>query len=106
VIRRGFWLAVGAALGVSGYRRAQRLARSGGVVTVAATAGRSAVHGAAFARDVRAGMALYRDGPERDARGRYLDRHQAGAGRTLDSQQRAARRPARGTAAHRQGRGR
>jgi hypothetical protein len=103
VIRRGFWLTAGAVLGVTGYRRATRLARAvvpasrpatTGVLTLApeplrrrplltsrqvlrgaARAGRSAAQGAAFARDVRDGMA------------EYLDRHAQGAGRTLGSQQ-------------------
>jgi hypothetical protein len=105
VIRRGFWLAAGAVLGVTGYRKATRLARAvvpagrparPGVLTRppeppprrrppllltsrqvlrgAARAGRSAAQGAAFARDVRDGMA------------EYLDRHAQGAGRTLESQ--------------------
>jgi len=97
MIRRGFWLALGAALGVSGYRRARRLAQSGGLVAVAASAGRSAVHGAAFARDVRDGMAQYQ------AAGN-LDRQRSRAGRTLDRQQRPPRRAASGGAAGRQGR--
>ena len=102
MIRRGFWLAAGAVLGVTGYRKATRLARTvvpagrparTGVLTLApepprrpplltsrqvlrgaARAGRSAAQGAAFARDVRDGMA------------EYLDRHAQGAGRTLESQ--------------------
>ena len=103
MIRRGFWLAAGAVLGVTGYRKATRLARAvvpagrparTGVLTLApepprrrpplltsrqvlrgaARAGRSAAQGAAFARDVRDGMA------------EYLDRHAQGAGRTLESQ--------------------
>jgi hypothetical protein len=99
MIRRGFWLALGATLGVSGYRRASRLARSlvpasqgaqpgAGVRVVsrrsaftgrrvlqgAARAGRSTAEGAAFVRDVRDGMA------------EYLDRQASDAGRTLESQ--------------------
>jgi hypothetical protein len=84
MIRRGFWLATGAVLGVTGYRRVTRLAR---VLTVPrATGTRSlpgtgptarpqllappvrttspvtrAVAAARFARDVRDGMAEYRD---------------------------------------------
>jgi hypothetical protein len=86
MIRRGFWMAVGAALGVSGYRRASRLARtvfpagagtalaarSGGrarppaitgrsLLAAAASAGRGTAQGVAFARDVREGMAEYFD---------------------------------------------
>jgi hypothetical protein len=104
VIRRGFWLLAGAVLGVTGYRKASQLARAvvpagrparTGVLTLApqslrdrrplltsrqilsgaARAGRSAAQGAAFARDVRDGMA------------EYLDRHGQGSGRTLESQQ-------------------
>jgi hypothetical protein len=89
VIRRGFWLVAGAVLGVTGYRRATRLARSlapavssrtgrdagsrttGGtrrpvlsgraVLAGAARAGRGATQGAAFVRDVSDGMAEYWD---------------------------------------------
>jgi hypothetical protein len=99
MIRRGFWVAVGAAIGVSGYRRASRLARTvfparpgGALVTgpagrgrptvitgrsllaAAASAGRGTAQGVAFARDVREGVA------------EYLDRQGEQAGRTLDSQ--------------------
>ncbi len=97
MIRRGFWLAAGAVLGITGYRKATRLARtltgqaqqarSAAVLPAAARAsivarqtrlalparagarpgGRaaSAIAGAAsaagFVRDVRDGMAEYRD---------------------------------------------
>jgi hypothetical protein len=101
MIRRGFWVVVGAAIGVSGYRRASRLARSAfparpgsalattagtagaprpAVITgrtllaAAATAGRGTAQGVAFARDVRDGMA------------EYLDRQPDAAGRSLDNQ--------------------
>jgi hypothetical protein len=96
MMRRGFWMAVGAALGVSGYRRAGRLARtvfpgtalaarSGGrarppaitgrsLLAAADSAGRGTAQGVAFARDVREGMA------------EYLDRQGDQAGRTLGSQ--------------------
>jgi hypothetical protein len=101
VIRRGFWLVVGATIGVSGYRRASRLARSvfparpgralaapaagpgrarpplitgRSLLAAAATAGRGTAQGVAFARDVREGMA------------EYLDRQGEQAGRSLDSQ--------------------
>jgi hypothetical protein len=84
MIRRGFWVAVGAAIGVSGYRRASRLARTvfpgrpgsalaagsssrarptvitgRSLLAAAASAGRGTAQGVAFARDVRAGMAEY-----------------------------------------------
>jgi hypothetical protein len=101
MIRRGFWLVVGATLGVSGYRRVSRLARSltpaaagtqvasrsaamvsrrpvltsRQVLTGAARAGRSTAEGMAFVRDVRDGMA------------EYLDRQAQVTGRTLESQQ-------------------
>jgi hypothetical protein len=99
MIRRGFWVAVGATIGVSGYRRASRLARTvfparpgsalatgysararpsvitgRSLLAAAASAGRGTAQGVAFARDVREGMA------------EYLDGHGDEAGRTLDSQ--------------------
>jgi hypothetical protein len=99
MIRRGFWVAVGAAVGISGYRRASRLARTvfparpgsalatgpgerarppvitgRSLLAAAASAGRGTAQGVAFARDVREGMA------------EYLDRQGAEAGRTLDTQ--------------------
>ncbi len=108
MIRRGFWLVVGATLGVTGYRRASRLLQSfrptpsgqvasGRVVlrteslltgrrvlSGAARAGRGAAASAAFVRDVREGVA------------EYLDQQDSATGRTLGSQQdRASRgRPA------------
>ena len=97
MIRRGFWLVTGAALGVTGYRRASRLLQSfrphqagpGGRVVLrspapltgrrvlagAARAGRGAAASAAFVRDVREGVA------------EYLDQQESGAPRTLESQQ-------------------
>jgi hypothetical protein len=102
VIRRGFWLVAGAVLGVTGYRKASQLARavvpasrpaqtgvltlapqpprrrplltSGQILRGAARAGRSAAQGAAFARDVKDGVA------------EYLDRNGPAPGRTLESQ--------------------
>jgi hypothetical protein len=84
MIRRGFWLVLGAILGVGGYRRVTRLAHAlvpgargpqpgagalarrpeltgRRVLAGAARAGRSAAEGAAFVRDVREGMAEYLD---------------------------------------------
>jgi hypothetical protein len=67
VIRRGFWLTTGAVLGVTGYRRATRLARMLTMPTATSPAGarrsttRRAVAAAGFARDVRDGMAEYWD---------------------------------------------
>jgi hypothetical protein len=100
MIRRGFWVAVGAAIGVSGYRRASRLARTvfparpgsaratgswgrarpavitgRSLLAAAASAGRGTAQGVAFARDVQEGVA------------EYLDRRGDQAGRTLGSQQ-------------------
>jgi hypothetical protein len=99
MIRRGFWVAVGAAIGVSGYRRASHLARTvfparpgsalatgpagparptvitgRSLLAAAASAGRGTAQGVAFARDVREGVA------------EYLDRQGGEAGRTLGSQ--------------------
>jgi hypothetical protein len=52
VIRRLFWLTLGAIAGVAGYRRVEKLAQRRSLV--------SAVRGTArFARDVRAGMDEY-----------------------------------------------
>ena len=97
MIRRGLWLLLGAAVGVTGYRRASRLAQSvlprpagqlalrqsapltgRRVLSGAARAGRGAAASAAFARDVRDGVAEYLD--QQDATHRQ-------AGRTLGSQQ-------------------
>jgi hypothetical protein len=67
MIRRGFWLLLGAVLGVSGYRRLTRVAKAllpqGELVqlhagTPAARAGAGTI---AFVRDVRTGMADYLD---------------------------------------------
>ncbi|HUZ22214.1 MAG TPA: hypothetical protein VMV07_00455 [Streptosporangiaceae bacterium] len=98
MIRRAFWLVLGATLGVSGYRRARRLARALApaargpqpgaapaarrpqltgrrVLAGAARAGRSTAEGVAFVRDVREGMA------------EYLNRQEQQAGATFDSPQ-------------------
>jgi hypothetical protein len=77
MIRRGFWLAAGAVLGVTGYRKATRLARmitnSPAAPRALMPAGRAAEArvrqparlrigaAASFARDVRDGMTEYRD---------------------------------------------
>jgi hypothetical protein len=88
MIRRLFWVIVGALLGVTGYRRLRRLTHAvtlGGRRDTAP--GKSRVPGgwarstALFARDVREGMEL------------YADRHPRLAGRTLEGQQTRARRP-------------
>jgi hypothetical protein len=100
MIRRGFWLAAGAVLGVTGYRRLTRLAR---ILTVPRTPGLQSLPGpgstarpqlmgpparsrsqvtravaaARFVRDVRDGMAeyreLHRDEPDPASRGRTLE---------------------------------
>jgi hypothetical protein len=86
MMRRGFWLAAGAVLGVAGYRKASRLARSvtgapvpgrmlgpgsrargagsgeaGAPVPVTVPMGARIRSAASFARDVREGMAEYRE---------------------------------------------
>jgi hypothetical protein len=62
VIRRGFWMGLGAALGVTGYRRASKLARVIRPTRRTLSSRRSAVNGtAAFLRDVRDGMDEYLD---------------------------------------------
>jgi hypothetical protein len=82
MMRRLFWVIVGALLGVTGYRRLRRLTRA---VTLGgrrdSAPGRAWVPWALFARDVREGMEL------------YADRHPRLAGRTLEGQQARARRP-------------
>jgi hypothetical protein len=87
VIRRLFWVGVGALAGVSGYRRLSRLARAAGIGgrPGARSRGRTGLdwaRGAAlFARDVREGMEL------------YADRHPRLAGRTLEGQRAGTERP-------------
>jgi hypothetical protein len=72
MIRRLFWLTLGAVLGVAGYRRLTALARA---VSPAARA-----QGLArFAGDVREGMQL------------YMERQPANAASTLESQERVSR---------------
>ena len=64
MIRRSFWLAAGAFLGVAGYRRVTRTAkalRPPMVRTGRGAAGRGGTETIAFVRDVRAGMADYLD---------------------------------------------
>jgi hypothetical protein len=95
VIRRGFWLAVGAAAGVAGYRRLTRLTRLARGLGPAVPpdgavrggqprpAGRPLLPRALeFARDVR------------DGSREYLNRHPGGPAHTLGSQRaNQARRP-------------
>ena len=90
MIRRLFWLAAGAVLGVTGYRRASRLARAirpaAPIARLARPATRRRGAGALggigpFVHDVRDGMDL------------YLDRHSGQPGPTLGGQQVARRLP-------------
>jgi hypothetical protein len=71
MIRRGFWLLAGAALGVTGYRRATRLARAltgqSLLGAPAATRQRNAVRLPAASRAVQAGRAEPRMAPRRPA---------------------------------------
>jgi hypothetical protein len=83
MIRRGFWLVVGAAGGIAGYRRASRLGRQVSETLGARpkTAGARKRHWAResirFASDVREGMDL------------YFDRQLARSAPTLDTSTRA-----------------
>ena len=92
VIRRLFWLLAGALLGVTGYRRATRLARSLRPGSAARPAAR------AVAAVLGPGLAPARDGvgpflaDVRDGMDEYLDRHAPRTGPTLDAQP-AARPP-------------
>jgi hypothetical protein len=76
MIRRGFWFALGAVLGITGYRRVTRAARAllpegervgqlarrnGAGRPERRTASRAGAGTAAFVRDVRTGMADYLD---------------------------------------------
>lgn len=102
MIRRGFWLVLGAGLGVTGYRRATKLARGmvpgrreldrAGPAVLRALTGRGAAafsgplggrapqgRAAGFLQDVR------------DGRAEYLDRHPVRRGPTLEGQH--VRRP-------------
>jgi hypothetical protein len=83
MIRRGFWLVVGAAGGILGYRRVSSLGRQVAQTVGARPEGRAAVkrHWARetirFTRDVREGMDL------------YFDRQQARSAPTLSAGARA-----------------
>jgi hypothetical protein len=59
VIRRGFWLALGAAGGIMGYRRAVRLGRRAASGALGRDAIRATRQARRFTRDVREGMDLY-----------------------------------------------
>jgi hypothetical protein len=109
MIRRGFWLALGAIVGISGYRRLARLARALSPLstTMPQTARQLAgdkrlsarelgTEAASFVRDVRAGMAEYLD-----AHDEYMNRHTGRLGNTLFRSARAVqtRRTRRTTSA-------
>ncbi|HLX49710.1 MAG TPA: hypothetical protein VKS82_15380 [Streptosporangiaceae bacterium] len=75
---RLFWLTVGAGLGISGYRRANRLVR--GFTRQVAPRPRLQITGLAeFARDVRDGMDLYQEQQRLN-----IERRRACGGHTLD----------------------
>ena len=59
MIRRGFWLALGAAGGIMGYRRAVRFGRRAASGTLTRDAIRATREARRFTRDVREGMDLY-----------------------------------------------
>jgi len=59
VIRRGFWLTVGAAAGIVGYRRVFAVGRRLSGRLTAGGAGGLARETVRFTRDVREGMELY-----------------------------------------------
>jgi hypothetical protein len=67
VIRRVFWLTLGAAGGIMGYRRVARLSRRGPARDTirAARMTRGARGISSFSRDVREGMELYSARPPR-----------------------------------------
>jgi hypothetical protein len=98
MIRRLFWIIVGALLGVTGYRRVSQLVRSArpgrrrGSAPWRPRGGTWADGAARFAHDVREGMEL------------YMDRHPGLADRTLEGQQGSA--PRSGQAGAGTGRGR
>jgi len=98
MIRRLFWVTVGALAGVTGYRRVSRLARAAGLGGRSSAGRRSRAgagwaHDAAlFARDVREGMEL------------YADRQPRLAGRTLEGQRARTRQRPHGAAPGEQGR--
>jgi hypothetical protein len=90
MIRRGFWLALGAALGVAGYRRAGRLARAirpsaGGARLGRGRAGGAGRHGAGGACAPGGAASFLRD--VRDGMDEYLERRQGQRGPTLEGQQ-------------------
>jgi hypothetical protein len=109
MIRRGCWLVLGAVLGVTGYRRAGKLARAmapgrgqlarAGLGTLAALSGRGARDGRrAIGGGTRGSRAAIGGGEPvsgaarflrdvREGRTQYLDRHPVHRGPTLEGQQ-------------------
>ena len=81
-MRRLLWLTVGAGLGISGYRRANRIVRDITRGRPAARPGRRAEGLARFARDVREGMDLYAEQQRLN-----IERRRAPEGHTLGSHQ-------------------
>jgi hypothetical protein len=109
MIRRGFWLVLGAAVGVTGYRRASRLARAivpgrgqpGQGLAGQGLAGQGLARawlGAAGGRGARGGRAAIGSGEPaggaarflrdvREGRAEYLDRHLVHRDPALEGQQ-------------------
>jgi hypothetical protein len=75
--RKLFWMTVGAGIGISGYRKANRVVRG---LTLAPVRRRPRQHGglAGFARDVRDGMDLYEEQQRLN-----IERRRAAGGPTL-----------------------
>jgi hypothetical protein len=81
-MRRLLWLTVGAGLGISGYRRANRIVRDITRGRPATRQGLRAEGLARFARDVREGMDLYAEQQRLN-----IERRRAPGGHTLGSHQ-------------------
>lgn len=80
MIRRGFWLVTGAVLGVTGYRKASRLAR-GMIGQPQPRSLASARHAAGPPRDLRGLSGFAKD--VRDGMAEYWDLHHGELDRTL-----------------------
>jgi hypothetical protein len=93
-MRRLLWLTVGAGLGISGYRRANRIVRDVTRGRPATRQGRRAEGLARFARDVREGMDLYAEQQRLN-----IERRRAPGGHTLGSHQVIAASAASATSA-------
>jgi hypothetical protein len=81
-MRRLLWLTVGAGLGISGYRRANRIVRDITRGSPARRPGLRAEGLARFARDIREGMDLYAEQQRLN-----IERRRAPEGHTLGSHQ-------------------